>query len=161
MLETARRASVEGAPVGIELLFTVSEENALAGAKAFDVGRLESAYGYVYDHATPIGEIVLASPTYYPFAADFHGAAAPPGIRPQAGRGAIAAAAHAIAGMQLGRLDPETTANISAVHGGSETATNVVPDRCRIEGETRSLDRDRVEQVVAAMIDAAQDGANA
>ena len=34
ILELARRCSVEGSPVGIELLFTVSEENALAGAKA-------------------------------------------------------------------------------------------------------------------------------
>src|SRR5919112_5304604 len=40
MLEVARRATVEGSPVGIELLFTVSEENALAGAKAFDAGVL-------------------------------------------------------------------------------------------------------------------------
>ena len=31
MLELARRCSVEGSPVGVELLFTVSEENALAG----------------------------------------------------------------------------------------------------------------------------------
>ena len=31
MLELARRCSVEGSPVGLELLFTVSEENALAG----------------------------------------------------------------------------------------------------------------------------------
>ena len=37
ILEVARRCAVEGSPVGLELLFTVSEENALAGAKAFDV----------------------------------------------------------------------------------------------------------------------------
>ena len=37
LLEVARRCAIEGAPVGLELLFTVSEENALAGAKAFDV----------------------------------------------------------------------------------------------------------------------------
>ena len=40
LLELARRAAIEGSPVGVELLFTVSEENALAGAKAFDVGAL-------------------------------------------------------------------------------------------------------------------------
>ena len=39
LLEVARRASVEGAPVGIELLFTVAEEDGLAGAKAFDAVR--------------------------------------------------------------------------------------------------------------------------
>jgi acetylornithine deacetylase/succinyl-diaminopimelate desuccinylase-like protein len=34
LLALARRAVVDGLPVGVELLFTVSEENALAGAKA-------------------------------------------------------------------------------------------------------------------------------
>src|SRR3954454_11092470 len=58
MLELARRCSVEGSPVGVELLFTVSEENALAGAKAFDASVLQADFGYVFDHATPIGEIV-------------------------------------------------------------------------------------------------------
>src|SRR4051794_33229169 len=52
MLAVAQRCAIESSPVGIELLFTVSEENALAGASAFDVGRLRSQFGYVYDHAT-------------------------------------------------------------------------------------------------------------
>ncbi|MDQ3850239.1 MAG: M28 family peptidase, partial [Actinomycetota bacterium] len=65
VLEVARRCVVEGSPVGLELLFTVSEENALEGAKAFDVGRLRSDWGYVFDHASPVGEVVMASPTYY------------------------------------------------------------------------------------------------
>ena len=37
MLAAARRCAVESSPVGIELLFTVSEEDGLKGAKAFDV----------------------------------------------------------------------------------------------------------------------------
>ena len=82
----ARRCSVEGSPVGIELLFTVSEENALAGAKEFDASALQSEFGYVFDHATPIGEIITASPTYFRIAADFHGRAAHAGIRPEDGR---------------------------------------------------------------------------
>ena len=40
MLALAHRIAIEGAPVGVELLFTVSEENALAGAKEFDVSQL-------------------------------------------------------------------------------------------------------------------------
>ena len=64
-LEVARRASVEGAPVGIELLLTVEEENALAGAKEFDASVLRADFGYVFDHATPIGEVIVASPTYF------------------------------------------------------------------------------------------------
>jgi tripeptide aminopeptidase len=161
MLEVARRAVVEGAPVGIELLFTVSEENALAGAKAFDVSSLRSDYGYVFDHATPIGEVVVASPTYFRLQADFHGRAAHAGIRPEDGRSAILAATHAIQTLPHGRLDDRTTANVGHIHAGVPSATNVVPDRCTVLAETRSLDDDRVETVVAQMIDAFQDGAAA
>ncbi len=159
LLSLARRCAAEPPPVGVELLFSVCEENALRGAKAFDVRRLRSAYGYVFDHATPIGEIVLASPTYHRIEAEFRGAAAHAGIRPQDGRSAIAAAALAIASMRLGRLDAETTANVGTIHGG--TGTNVVPERCRLEAEARSLDDARVEAVVAELVDRLQDGANA
>jgi tripeptide aminopeptidase len=158
MLEVARRASIEGSPVGIELLFTVSEEDALVGAKAFDAGRLRSDFGYVFDHATPIGEIVVASPTYFRLEASFHGKAAHAGIRPEEGRSAVLAAALAIAAMPHGRIDDQTTANVGSVHGGTGS-TNVVPDRCRVLAETRSLDPARVEDVVAGMVDALHDGA--
>jgi tripeptide aminopeptidase len=158
MLEVARRCSVEGSPVGLELLFTVGEENALAGAKAFDPSRLRADFGYVYDHATPIGEVVVASPTYFRLEAEFHGKAAHAGIRPEDGRSAVLAAARAIAAMPLGRLDRETTANVGSVHGGV-SGTNVVPERCRLAAEARSLDASRVEDVVARMVDALHDAA--
>ena len=158
MLEVARRCGAEGSPVGIELLFTTGEENALEGIKQFEVGRLESDFGYVFDHATPIGEIVTASPTYYRLAADFHGRAAHAGIRPEAGRSAVLAAAHAIAHMPHGRIDAQTTANVGSIHGGAGS-TNIVPERCRILAETRSLDPSRVEEVVSGIVDAIHDGA--
>ena len=100
ILEVARRCAVEGSPVGLELLFTVSEENALAGAKAFDVTTLRSDWGYVFDHASPIGEIIVASPTYYRFEAELPRHAAHAGIRPEDGRSAIEAAARAIGAMR-------------------------------------------------------------
>ena len=159
ILAVARRAVAEPPPVAIELLFTVCEENALAGAKAFDVSRLRSAFGFVFDHATPIGEVVVASPTYHRIEADFRGVAAHAGIEPQLGRSAIVAAARAIAAMPLGRIDEETTANVGLVRGGS--GVNVVPDRCRIEGEARSIDDAKVEAVVAEVVDHLHDGANA
>ncbi len=160
LLAVARRAARERPPVSIELLFTVSEENALAGAKAFDARRLRSRFGYVFDHASPIGEIVMASPTYYRIDAEFRGASAHAGIRPEAGRSAIAAAATAVAGMTLGRLDAQTTANVGSIAGGGPS-TNVVPDRCRLAAEARSLDGERVEEVVAEIVDGLHDGANA
>ena len=159
-LEVARRTSVEGSPVAIELLLTVEEEDALAGAKAFDASVLRADFGYVFDHATPIGEIVIASPTYYRLSADFHGRAAHAGIRPEAGRSAVLAAAQAIAAMPHGRIDEQTTANVGSIQGGSGS-TNVVPERCRLLAEARSLDPERVEAVIARMIDAVHDGAGA
>jgi tripeptide aminopeptidase len=159
LLAVARRAAVEGSPVGIELLFTGSEENALAGAKAFDVGMLRSEFGFVFDHASPIGEIIVASPTYVRVEARFHGAAAHAGIRPEDGRSAIAAAARAVAAMPLGRLDPDTTANVGTITGGAG-GTNVVPERCTFLAEARSLDPGRVEAVVAEMVGHVHDAAN-
>jgi tripeptide aminopeptidase len=159
ILEVARRARIEGTPVGLELLFTVSEENALAGAKAFDIAELRAPFGYVFDHASPIGEVIVASPSYFRIGAEFLGAAAHAGIRPEAGRSAILAATHAIEQMPHGRLDPDTTANVGHINAGIPSATNVVPERCTLLAETRSLDPERAETVVAAMVDALHDGA--
>jgi len=114
----------------------------------------------VLDHATPIGEVIVASPTYYRLSAEFRGRAAHAGVRPEAGRSAILAAATAIAAMPHGRIDDQTTANVGSIQGGVGS-TNVVPERCRILAEARSLDSDRVESVIAAMIDAVHDGAAA
>jgi tripeptide aminopeptidase len=157
LVRRLRRGS-EPPPVGVEVLFTVSEENGLRGAKAFDVGRLRSSFGYVFDHASPIGDVVLASPTYDRIVAEFRGRAAHAGIRPEAGRSAIAAAAHGIAAMRLGRLDDETTANVGTISGG--TAANVVPERCILEAEVRSVDDERVESVVTELVDHLHDAAN-
>ncbi len=159
LLALAHRVAVEGSPVGLELLFTVSEERALAGAKAYDVSQLKAELGFVFDHATPIGEIVVATPTYYRLDAEFRGKAAHAGIRPEEGRSAVQAAARAIAAMELGRLDDETTANIASVHGGVE-GTNVVPERCVLVGEARSLSDAAAEAAVAAMIDHIYEAAN-
>jgi tripeptide aminopeptidase len=161
ILELARRITAAGEPppVGVEILFTVCEEVSLRGSREFDVARLHSAFGYVFDHATPIGEIVVASPTHYRVVAELRGRAAHAGVRPEVGRSAVVAGAHAIAAMRLGRLDAETTANVGLIDGGS--AINVIPERCRIEAEVRSLDADRAATVTTELVDHLQDGANA
>ena len=158
ILGVARRLSKEGSPVGLELLFTTCEELALAGAKAFERGRLRAEFGYVFDHASPVGEIVTASPTYYRLEADFKGQAAHAGIRPENGRNAIAAAARALAAMRIGRLDAATTANVGQIEGG--TAANVVAERCRVVLEARSLDDTRAGEVVSSMVDALTEAAS-
>jgi tripeptide aminopeptidase len=158
ILAAARRICAERAPVSVELLFTTCEELALAGAKAFDPARLRSEFGYVFDHASPIGELVTASPTYYRLEADFRGQAAHAGIRPEAGHNAIAAAAKAIASIEIGRLDEATTANVGQIEGG--TAANVVAERCKVVLEARSLDDVRAGEVVSSMVDAIAEAAS-
>src|ERR671919_2528740 len=158
LVELAGRHAQDPPPVGLELLFTVAEEDGLRGAKAFDLATLRSRYGFVIDHASPIGEILVAAPTYKRLAAEFVGKEAHSGIRPEDGRSAIVAAAAAVAEMKLGRLDPETTANVGVIEGG--TATNIVPGRCRIEGEARSIDGSRAAEGIGAMVDACTWAAN-
>jgi tripeptide aminopeptidase len=159
ILGAVRRLVRDGSPpAGIELLFTTGEEQALKGAKSVDMSRLDADYGYVFDHASPIGEIVIASPTYYSVEARFRGQAAHAGIRPEAGHNAIAAAANAIASMRIGRLDPETTTNVGRINGG--TAANVVAERCYVELETRSLDAEKAGKSVTEMVDALTEAAS-
>lgn len=158
VLGAVRRLVRDGSPLELELLFTTCEERALRGAKAFERGRLRSEFGFVFDHASPIGEIVVASPTYYRLEARFRGQAAHAGIRPEAGRNAIAAASRAIAAMRIGRLDDETTANVGRIEGG--TSANVVAERCTVEFEARSLDDARAGEVVSEMVDATAEAAS-
>ncbi|HEY1358995.1 MAG TPA: M20/M25/M40 family metallo-hydrolase [Thermoleophilaceae bacterium] len=158
ILVAARHLVREGSPVNLELLFTTCEEPGLRGAKAFDVGRLRSEFGFVFDHASPIGELIVAAPTYYKVDASFRGAAAHAGIRPEDGRNAIAAAAAAIGAMPMGRLDDETTANVGRIDGG--TAANVVAERCDIELETRSLDDDKAGEMVGKLVDLISEAAS-
>jgi tripeptide aminopeptidase len=158
ILGVARRLAREGSPVGLELLFTTSEERSLAGAKAFDLSQLRSEFGFVFDHASPIGELIIAAPTNYRVEATFRGKAAHAGIRPEAGRNAIVAAAAAIAAIETGRLDDETTANVGRIEGG--TAPNVVAERCRVELEARSLETVKAADVVARIVDALTEAAS-
>jgi tripeptide aminopeptidase len=152
LCELALRARENPPPVGLELVFTVAEEDGLRGAKELDLGALRSPFGYVMDHASPIGEVITAAPTHNKVLAEFEGAEAHAGIRPEAGHSAIAAAAAAVASMPLGRLDEETTANVGLISGG--TATNVVAGACRLGAEARSLNEAGAAETTQALVDA-------
>jgi tripeptide aminopeptidase len=153
MLDATRRVLAENRKhPGLELVFTAKEEVGLVGAYAFDHSRLQAKVGYVYDQGGPIGEVVLGAPSAELFEITFHGRAAHAGMYPEDGRSAIAAAARAIAEMQLGRIDEETTANVGEIAGG--TAANVVPEWCRVVAEARSHDERKLADVVQAMQDA-------
>jgi tripeptide aminopeptidase len=152
MLEATARLVEEGRPhSGVELLFTPKEEVGLLGATAFDESRLVAEAGYVYDHAGPIGEIILGAPHQQKLDVRFHGRAAHAGMYPEEGRSAIAAAARAIADLRLGRLDEETSANVGRISGG--TARNVVPEWCEFAAEARSHDERKLADLIREMVD--------
>ena len=152
MLEATRRIVAENRPHGgIELLFTPKEEVGLRGAEAFDQERLHARLGYVYDHAGPVGEVILGAPYQVKLDASFRGRAAHSGMYPEEGRSAIAAAARAIADLRLGRLDEETTANVGEIHGG--TARNIVPERCSFAAEARCHDERKLGELVQEMLE--------
>lgn len=136
----------------IEILLTVGEEGGLNGAKAWSLDGVQSQCGFCFDSTGPVGNIVTRSPSQKSIDATFIGKAAHAGVVPEDGRSAVAAAGKAIAAMNLGRLDEDTTANIGVIRGGE--AVNVIPDRCVIRGEARSHKHERLEEQVAAMVDA-------
>jgi tripeptide aminopeptidase len=153
MLEAAARLVEDGRPhAGVELLFTPKEEVGLLGAAAFDQTRLTAQVGYVYDHAGPIGEIIVGAPFQQKLDVRFHGRAAHAGMFPEEGRSAIAAAARAIADLRLGRLDEETTASVGRIQGG--TARNVIPEWCSFAAEARSHDERKLADLIREMVDA-------
>lgn len=128
----------------IEVVFTVAEEGGLRGSKHLDYQRLKSKMAFVLDCDGQAGTIIIKAPSQYLIKSTIIGKAAHAGISPEEGVNAIVVASKAIAKMTLGRLDSETTANIGVINGGK--ATNIIPDMVNIEGETRSINPEKLEQ---------------
>jgi len=158
LLEVVRVLGERGLPaLPLELLFTVAEEQGLVGAKCLDAGLVTAEFGYVLDSDGPPGKIVIEAPSQDRITAVVRGRAAHAGIDPEGGINAIQAAARGIASMRLGRIDPETTANIGVIRGGH--ATNIVPEVVNIEGETRSLDDEKRAALTAEICRLLTEGA--
>jgi len=119
----------------LDLVFTTCEEIGLLGAKALDTSLLQAREGYALD-SSGIDLVIIGAPAAVHFTVTISGAAAHAGLHPERGINAIQLAGRAIADLQLGRLDEESTANIGIITGGK--ATNIIPDQVRLEGEVRS-----------------------
>lgn len=143
----------------LEVVLSVAEELALTGSRHFDTGQITARSGFVLDAAGSVGEIVLQAPEQVKFHAVFHGRSAHAGFAPEQGISAIQIAGTAISRMQLLRIDPETTANIGSI--SSQGPTNIVPDRCELQGEARSLDPEKLRGQLATLQVAAESAAAA
>jgi len=122
----------------IEAVFTISEEMALLGAKYLDYSALRARYGLIFDNEQDIANVITSAPAADKLDIKVYGAAAHSGVAPEKGISAIKVVAGALAGMKLGRIDSETTANIGFISGGN--AINIVPPLVELSGEARSHD---------------------
>lgn len=121
----------------IEIAFTICEEVGLLGAKHLGLSRLRARAGLVLDSDAP-GYLFTRAPAANHLEFRVHGLEAHAGMAPERGINAIKVAAEGVAAMRLGRIDPDTTANMGVISGGS--ATNVVPNLVHLHGEARSHD---------------------
>jgi tripeptide aminopeptidase len=143
----------------IQLLLTVSEEIGLLGAHHIDRALVHARMGFVLDTGPPVGTVVYTAPTQDTLNIVITGRPAHAGFEPEKGISAIQVAAHAIERMKLGRIDPETTANVGVIHGGQ--ATNVVCAEVRLRAEARSRDKQKLLAQVEHMKQTLQEAARA
>jgi len=133
----------------VEVVMTVCEEQGLLGAKNLDCSQLKSKFGYILDAVDTQG-IVNRAPAANKISAKIYGRAAHAGGSPENGVSAIYAASCAIAKLELGRLDEETTCNVGLIFGGA--ATNIVPEYVEIHGEARSHDSAKLDTVTHTIV---------
>ena len=139
-----------GEPHGdVCLLFSVAEEIGLRGADALDLSGLDLDYGFVLDTGPPVGSYVTRAAYHDKLDVTIKGRPAHAGKDPEKGINALEVAAEAIVGMRLGRVGPETTANLGTVQGG--TGTNVVMAELQIQAEARSTSVGDLDAQVAHM----------
>jgi tripeptide aminopeptidase len=135
----------------LEVVMTVCEEIGLLGAKHLDFSLISARYGYTID-ATDTEGIVTKAPSANHIEFMVHGKSAHAGAKPEKGINAIQVAARAIAGLEIGRIDKETTCNIGMIQGG--LATNIVPDLVTVKGEARSHNEEKLQTVTGNMLSA-------
>jgi tripeptide aminopeptidase len=127
----------------IDVVFTICEEAGLIGAKCLDVSKLRARTGLVLD-SDSVGFLFTKAPAANRMEFRVHGLEAHAGVCPEKGINAIQVAAEGIAQMRLGRIDPETTANIGVVEGGM--AVNIVPNQVILRGEARSHSEEKLDR---------------
>lgn len=160
ILEGVRHLEEEGIPHRpVEVVLMAAEEVFGKGAKAYDYEGwgFRSKEVYVLDMSGPTGSAALSAPSLIGWEARITGKAAHAGFAPETGVNAIMAAARAMAVLSPGRIGDDTTMNIGTVKGGE--ANNIVPEKCVVKGEVRSLDHEKALAVIEKIRDAFMENA--
>ncbi len=155
ILETLRVLKENELQYGpIDLVLTICEEIGLLGAKHFDSSLIDAKFGYALD-ATDVNGIIVRAPAANRLEFKMHGKDSHAGAAPEKGINAILLASKAIAGLEIGRIDRETTCNIGIIEGG--IATNIVPNLVTVKGEVRSHDKDKLAKVTDDIVSSFKD----
>ena len=146
--------------VSLEIVISICEEQGLLGAKQLDFSQFKAKRAIALDtRGTDI--VINRAPAANRFKIDVFGHEAHAGVCPEAGISAIQIASRAIARMNLGRIDKETTANIGTIHGGM--ASNIIPGQISLRGEVRSHSIDKLsrqtESIIASVEEEVRNGA--
>ncbi len=137
LLDALRRHAGNPAAANVVVVFTVGEELGMLGAKHLDLSSYNIEMGFVFDCSRRPGVYITAAVGCSLYWTTFHGRSSHAAVAPEQGVHAIRAAALALSRIPMGRLAPQMTSNVGTIHGG--TATNIIPDRCSLEGEVRSF----------------------
>lgn len=155
ILEAMRTLRENNIPHGeIEICFSIAEEKGLEGAKLFDVSQLQSHFGIVLDSDDP-GIICVRAPAADRMEWVIHGKESHAGVEPEKGISALKIAANAIASVEFGRIDSQTTSNIGVVEAGG--ATNIISKTVRVLGEARSMDEQKLNHETKKLSEAFHD----
>lgn len=149
VLEVLKEKGLKHPP--LQPVFTICEEIGLLGAKNLDYSLIKAKWGLVLDGGNPC-EIIHRAPTANRFRIEVIGKEAHAGVHPEQGINAIWLAAKAIADLNWGRIDEETTCNVGLMQGG--LATNIVPPKAVLEGEVRSHKKEKLEAQTQKIISA-------
>jgi len=142
-LRTLKEKKIPHRPV--EVVFTVSEEEGLVGARNLDYSLLQAKMGFCLDdHA--VGDFTIGAPAKSSIEIKVHGLESHAGVEPEKGISAIVVASKAVAQLKLGKVSPNTTANIGRMV--ADFATNIVPNLVEIKAEARSLDNKELEDQI-------------
>jgi len=131
------------------VVFTVAEEVGPFGSKHIDLSPYNVAMCFVFDCSRRPGTFIQAAVGCSLYNAVFQGRSSHAAVSPEKGVNAIQMASRAISKIPLGRLSPTMTANVGTIAGG--TATNVVPDRCAIQGEVREFKQDLIAEHLGSL----------
>ena len=155
IIEAIRAIKEEGKEHrNFEVIFTISEEGGLNGAKNLDYSRIQSKKALAFDSSGNVGKIINQAPGQNKIYATIVGKTAHAGLAPEEGISAIQVAAHGIAAMNLLRIDAETTCNIGTIE--AKNATNIVPGTCSLIAEVRSRDYDKLQAQTKHLVDCMQ-----